>query len=312
MPPRNDEAGVSPLGSRLLPKADYNCLMTHDPENTIAFMGVVGANADLACRQNEPYMQTLACASFEDVFEAVQSGKAKLGMVPIENTQAGRVAEIHQLLPKANLHIVGEYFLPVRHVLAGLKGAKAEGVKDVYSHPQALMQCRVNIRTNHYTPNVHSNTAVAARDVAEWKDPAKAAICSVLAAELYGLEVLKPDMQDSDENVTVFVKVAREPLAYDFEEDEMILTSVLFTLRNIPAALYKSLGGFATNGINMLKLESYIPGGNSQLAQFFITFIGHPEQHSVQLALEELGFFTKKVDVLGVYPAAPQRHQFSI
>lgn len=287
--------------------------MTHDPQNTIAFMGVMGANADLACRQDEPYLETLPCASFEDVFEAVQQGKARLGMVPIENTQAGRVAEIHQLLPKSNLHIVGEYFLPVRHVLAGLKGSKAEDVKNVYSHPQALMQCRANIRQMQLTPNVHSNTAVAARDVAEWKDTSKAAICSTLAAELYGLEALKADMQDADDNVTVFVKIAREPLDYDsFGAKEMVLTSVLFTLRNIPAALYKALGGFATNNVNILKLESYIPGGNSQLAQFFITFVGHPGERSVQLAIEELGFFTKKVDVLGVYAAAPQRQGTNI
>jgi prephenate dehydratase len=284
--------------------------MTHNAENIIAFMGVMGANADTACRQNEPYMETLPCASFEDVFEAVQQDKAKLGMVPIENTQAGRVAEIHQLLPKSGLHIVGEYFLPVRHVLAGVKGGKLEDVKNVYSHPQALMQCRRNIRQLQLTPHVHSNTAVAARDVAEWKDSGKAAICSTLAAELYGLDVLKTDMQDADDNVTVFVKIAREPLDYDsFSPKEMVLTSVLFTLRNIPAALYKALGGFATNGVNILKLESYIPGGNSQLAQFFITFVGSPSEASVQLALEELGFFTKKVDVLGVYSAAPQRQQ---
>lgn len=281
--------------------------MTIDPHNTVAFMGLAGANADMACRQSEPYMHTLPCASFEDVFDAVRDGKAQLGMIPIENSQAGRVAEIHQLLPKANLHIVGEHFLPVRHVLAGVKGTKLEEVKEAYSHPQALMQCREHLRELKLTSHTHSNTAGAASDVAGWNDTSKAAICSPLAAELYGLEILKRDMQDSDENVTVFVKIAREPLVYDFTEGEMILTSVLFTLRNIPAALYKSLGGFATNNINLLKLESYIPGGTSQTAQFFITFVGHPEQRPVQLALEELGFFTKKVDVLGVYPAAPER-----
>lgn len=280
--------------------------MLNDPENTIAFMGLPGANADMACRQSEPYMHTLACASFEDVFEAVQAGRAKLGMIPIENSQAGRVAEIHQLLPKINLHIVGEHFLPVRHVLAGFGGGE---VKEAFSHPQALMQCRENLRAMNIAPQMHSNTAGAARDVALWKDPSKAALCSPLAAELYGLEVLHPNMQDSNENVTVFVKVAREPLAYEFAPDEMILTTVLFTLRNIPAALYKALGGFATNAINLLKLESYIPGGESQTAQFFITFVGHPEERPVQLALEELGFFTRKVDVLGVYPAAAERRK---
>jgi prephenate dehydratase len=281
--------------------------MTLDPQNTIAFMGLAGANADMACRLSEPYMHTLPCASFEDVFDAVRDGKAKLGMLPIENSQAGRVAEIHQLLPKANLHIVGEYFLPVRHVLAGIKGPKLEAVKEVFSHPQALMQCRESIRALRLAPHTHSNTAGAASDVAKWGDATKAAICSPLAAELYGLEILKTDLQDSSDNVTVFVKIARKPLEMDFEEENMVLTTILFTLRNIPAALYKSLGGFATNNINLLKLESYIPGGTSQTAQFFITFVGHTEQRSVQLALEELGFFTQKVDVLGVYPAAAER-----
>lgn len=286
--------------------------MTHDPENIIAFMGLPGANADMACRQAEPYRETLPCPSFEDVFEAVRDGKAKLGMIPIENSQAGRVAEIHQLLPKINLSIVGEYFLPVRHVLAGVKGAAAHQVKEVYSHPQALMQCRENLRQGGYALFPHSNTAGAARDVAEWKNLEKAAICSPLAAELYGLEILNPNLQDNDENVTVFVKIAREPLTLDYDANEMVLTTLLVTLRNIPAALYKALGGFATNGINLLKLESYIPGGESQTAQFFVTFVGHPEQRSVQLALEELGFFTRKVDILGVYPAAPERQRRTI
>lgn len=286
--------------------------MAHDPENTIAFMGVAGANADLACRQSEPYMHTLPCNSFEDVFEAVKAGKARLGMLPIENSQAGRVAEIHQLLPKVDLHIVGEHFLHVTHSLAAPKGATLETIKDVYSHPQALMQCREHLREMRATPHIHSNTAVAARDVAEWSDSAKAALCSDLAAELYGLEIIKPNMQDADDNLTVFIKVAQEPTEIDLEDEEMVLTSVLFTLRNIPAALYKALGGFATNGINMLKLESYIHGGSAQTAQFFITFEGHPDQRNVQLALEELGFFTKQINVLGVYPAAEERSRHSI
>lgn len=287
--------------------------MTHDPQNTIAFMGVEGANADLACRQSEPYMHTLPCASFEDVFEAVRDGKARLGMLPIENSQAGRVAEIHQILPKSGLHIIGEHFLHVGHVMAAADSATLETVRDVYSHPQALMQCRNRLREMKLNPHIHSNTAVAARDVKEWNDPARAALCSSLAAELYGLKVLQSGMQDSDDNITVFVKVAKEPLELEaLEQEEKVLTSVLFTLRNIPAGLYKALGGFATNGINLLKLESYIPGGVSQTAQFFITFEGHPEQRGVQLALEELGFFTQRVEVLGVYPAAPERSRNSI
>ena len=288
--------------------------MTHDPENTIAFMGVAGANADLACRQSEPYMHTLPCSSFEDVFDAVKAGQARLGMLPIENSQAGRVAEIHQLLPKVDLHIVGEHFLHVTHSLATVKGSSLAQVTDVYSHPQALMQCRERLRTMGLTPHIHSNTAVAARDVAQWNDPTKAALCSDLAAELYSLEVLEHAMQDADDNLTVFIKVAKEPLEIEPDdeglESELILTSLLFTLRNIPAALYKALGGFATNGVNMLKLESYLHGGSAQTAQFFMTFEGHPSQPHVRLALEELGFFTRQVNVLGIYPAATERkHQ---
>lgn len=278
-----------------------------DPENTIAFMGVEGANADLACRQACPYMHTLACPSFEDVFEAVAGGQAAMGMIPIENSQAGRVAEIHNLLPRTNLHIIGEYFQQIEHCLMAPKGATLESVKEVYSHPQGLLQCREHLREMGLNTHPYSNTAAAAADVAQWNDPSKAAIASPLAAELYGLSILREHMQDSDHNVTVFIIIAREPV--DPEPDSgRILTTVLFTIRNIPAALYKSLGGFATNGVNILKLESYIPGGSARdAAQFFLTFEGHPRQKNIQLALEELSFFCRKVTVLGVYPADPSR-----
>ncbi|MCE2926607.1 MAG: prephenate dehydratase [Rickettsiales bacterium] len=281
-----------------------------DPENTIAFMGMEGANADLACRQACPYMHTLPCASFEDVFEAVASGKAQLGMIPIENSQAGRVAEIHQLLPRTNLHIIGEYFQPIEHQLLAPKGATMESVKDVYSHPQALLQCRQNLLKLKYQAHTYSNTAAAAADVAKWNDTTKAAIASPLAAELYGLSVLKEHLQDSDNNTTVFVIIAREPVDPQPKEGEVILTTLLFTIRNIPAALYKAMGGFATNGVNMLKLESYIPAGQKrEAAQFFLTVEGHPSDTPLKNALEELGFFCKKVQVLGVYPADPSRFQ---
>lgn len=278
-----------------------------DPENTIAFMGVEGANADLACRQACPYMHTLPCPSFEDVFEAVAEGKAALGMIPVENSQAGRVAEIHQLLPRTSLHIVGEFFQNIEHCLLAPKGATLETVRDVYSHPQGLLQCREHLREMELTPHTYSNTAAAAADVARWNDVSKAAIASPLAGELYGLSVLREHMQDSDNNVTVFIIIAREPI--DPEPDAgRILTTLLFSIRNIPAALYKSLGGFATNGVNILKLESYIPGGAARdSAQFFLTFEGHPREKGVQNALEELGFFCRKVTVLGVYPADPAR-----
>lgn len=281
--------------------------LASDPDNTIAFMGVEGANADLACRQAQPYMHTLPCASFEDVFDAVASGKAKLGMIPIENSQAGRVAEIHNLIPRTNLHIVGEYFQYIEHCLMAPKGATLESIKDVYSHPQALMQCREHLRELGITPHTYSNTAAAAADVAKWNDASKAAIASPLAAELYGLSVLKTHLQDADDNLTVFVLISREP-GDPNPEKERVLTTLLFTVRNIPGALYKSLGGFATNGVNVVKLESYIPGGISRdAAQFFLTLEGHPSQKNVQQALEELGFFCRKVRVLGVYPADKKR-----
>jgi prephenate dehydratase len=181
-------------------------------------------------------------------------------------------------------------------------------VKDVYSHPQALMQCRSHLRELKLTTHTYSNTAAAAADVAQWNDPTKAAVASALAAELYGLETLAPHIEDAKDNVTVFVAVSREPGDPD-PEKEKVLTTLLFTIRNIPAALYKALGGFATNGVNILKLESYIPGGVSSSAQFFLTFEGHPKERMVQLTLEELGFFCKKVTILGVYPADPVRYK---
>lgn len=280
-----------------------------DPENTIAFMGIEGANADLACRQACPYMHTLPCPSFEDVFEAVAGGKAALGMIPIENSQAGRVAEIHNLLPRSNLHIVGEYFQKIEHCLLAPKGASLQTVKDVYSHPQALLQCRAHLRELNVTTHPYSNTAQAAADVAQWNDTSKAALASPLAAELYNLEVLKEHMQDANDNVTVFIIIAREPVDPE-PEDVRVITTLLFAVRNIPAALYKGLGGFATNGVNIIKLESYIPGGvRNEAAQFFLSFEGHPRERRVQLALEELGFFSRKVTVLGVYPADPARFE---
>lgn len=251
-------------------------------------------------------MQTLALPSFEDVFEAVEQGKARYGMIPIENSQAGRVAEIHNILPRTKLHFVGEHIQRVEHHLLAPKGATLEAVKHVYSHPQALMQCRKYLREHHLETHPHSNTAVAAKDVAAWKDKAKAAIASDLAAELYGLEIVARNIEEAEENVTVFVLVAREPVDPEPEEGHT-LTSLLFELRNIPAALYKSLGGFATNGVNLVKLESYIRGGGSTESQFFVTFEGHPSEPRVKRALEELGFFSRRTKVLGVYLADPKR-----
>ncbi|MBN66988.1 MAG: prephenate dehydratase [Rickettsiales bacterium] len=279
----------------------------NNTENTVAFAGIEGAYSDLACRQAQPYMTPVPMESFDDVFEAVEQGRVTYGMIPIENSQAGRVAEIHNILPKTKLHIVSEYFLKVEHHLFAPKGTELEKVTDVYSHPQALMQCRDSLRELGLNVHAYADTAMAAKDVAEWNDPTKAAVCSELAGALYGLECVKENMQDDENNQTLFLTFAQEP-ADPLPGHEPVLTSVLFTLRSIPAALYKALGGFATNGLNMVKLESYLHSAKAGTAQFFLTFEGHPQERATQLALEELGFFSNKVHVLGVYPADPKRY----
>jgi prephenate dehydratase len=281
---------------------------TNDAEHTIAFMGVEGANADLACRQNYPYMHTLPLNSFEDAFEAVEKGQAKYAMIPIENSQARRVAEIHNLLPRTRLQIVAEHIQPVEHHLYGTQDATLADITEVYSHHQGLLQCRGFIREKNLKSHIHDNTATAARDVAAWGDKTKAALCSKLAGGIYSLQLLAENIHDAEDNETLFVVLSREPLEVEADATGM-LTSLFFTVRNIPAALYKSLGGFATNNVNMLKLESYIRGGANSAAQFFMTFEGHPGQKHVQRAIEELGFFTHKVNVLGVYPADKARYK---
>lgn len=284
--------------------------MVSDPKNTIAFQGIAGAHSDMACKEAYPYMHTLPCDTFQDVFDAVNEEKAALGLIPIENSHAGRVAEIHNLLPETDLHIVSEYFHKVEHHLLAPKGAKLESITSISSHPQALMQCSKSVRGLGKTITVfpYSDTAGAAKAVAEEGDKSKAALASNLAAELYDLEILKENMQDAKNNTTLFVAIAKEPINPEIEGDDRILTSMIFTTRNIAAGLYKALGGFASNNVNLAKLESYIPDYASGSAQFFITFEGHPEEKRVQDALEELGFFTKNVQLLGVYPADEARY----
>lgn len=278
-------------------------------ENLIAFQGVAGAHSDTASKLAHPYLTSLPCPTFDAVFEAVESGRAKYGMIPIENSYAGRVAEIHNLLPSTNLHFIGEYFHTVRHHLMGVKGTKLEQVKSVYSHHQALMQCNKTILKLGLTPEPFSDTAGAAEVIAAEKNPAKAAIASELAAELYGLEILQRDMQDASDNRTLFVTISREPVEYDPAKEKNLLCSAIFTTRNLPAGLYKALGGFATNNVNLMKLESYIPDYAGGTARFFITFEGSPQMKPVSLALEELGFFCKDFKLLGVYPADKQRYR---
>lgn len=278
-------------------------------KNIVGFQGVEGAHSDMVCRKAYPYMQTKAYNTFEDVFTAVEKGEVEIGIIPIENSYAGRVAEVHNILPNTDLHIIGEHFQPIQHHLMAKKGTKLEDIKEVISHPQALMQCRKTIKELKLDKSEILNTAMAAKQVAESDEKAVAAIASELAAEIYDLEIIKPDVQDAKGNMTIFISLSKEPI--DPEPAKNIVTTLLFTIRNIPAALYKSMGGFATNGVNMLKLESYIPGGQSEMADFYVSFQGHPDEPNVRLAIEELGFFTRKVKLLGVYPGDPERFKNS-
>jgi len=274
----------------------------------IAFQGIPGAHSDVACHQIHADMESVPFLSFEEVFEAVQSRKVSLGLIPIENSQAGRVAEIHNLLPEMNLFIVQEYFHRVHHFLVAPASAESERIKHVYSHPQALLQCRRNLHQLGLIPHPYADTALAAKDVAEWNDPQKAALASELAAATYGLKVIRENFEDTNDNTTLFLTIAREAVNTDPAKGR-VLTSLVFVARNIPAALYKSLGGFATNKINLLKLESYIPGKTRELAKFFVTFEGHPKDRPVKLALEELSFFCKNVTLLGSYYADASRFE---
>ncbi len=276
--------------------------MASESNNLIAYQGQPGANSDMACRAVHPDMEPLPCPSFEDVFAAVRGNEAGLAMIPIENSAAGRVADIHHLLPESELHIIAEHFQPVHHHLLGVKGATIDDLEIVSSHHQALSQCRETIRAIGLEPQIHADTAGAAKDLAAEPNPAHAAIASSLAAEIYGLDILRRNMEDHTHNTTRFIIMAREPNDPD-PKSGPIMTSFVFQVRNVPAALYKAMGGFATNGVNMTKLESYMVNGEFSATQFYADIEGHPSQTNVRLALEELGFFSRAVKVLGVYPA---------
>ncbi len=256
----------------------------------------------MACRAARPEMTTLPCASFEDTFAAVASGQARYAMIPIENSSAGRVADIHHLLPGSGLHIIGEHFQKVEHQLLAPKGATMDSIRTVHSHVQALSQCREYTRRQGLKPVVHADTAGAAKEVAELGDPSRAAVASALAGEIYGLQVLDANIQDIPHNTTRFIIMAQEPIDPP-HDGTPVITTFVFRVRSVPAALYKALGGFATNGVNITKLESYIIDGSFTVAQFFADIEGHPENRMVRLALEELSFFSREVTILGVYPA---------
>ncbi|MGA8247085.1 MAG: prephenate dehydratase [Nocardioides sp.] len=272
----------------------------------IVYQGEPGSNSHLACQERYPEAAAVACASFEDCFSAVENGDADLAMIPIDNSLAGRVADIHHFLPTSRLHIVAEHFLRIRFALLGVPGATLEGIKTVHSHVHALGQCRRVIREHGFTPVIAGDTAGAAREVKEVGDPTQAAISPPLAAEIYGLDVLLDDVEDEDHNTTRFVVLSRE-LDRAPAGDGPVVTCFVFNVRNLPAALYKALGGFATNGVNMTKLESYMVGGEFTATQFLAEVDGHPDDVGVRRALEELEFFTTEVKVLGVYPADPFR-----
>ncbi|MES1199007.1 MAG: prephenate dehydratase [Pseudomonadota bacterium] len=272
----------------------------------ISFQGEPGANSHIACRDAYPELEPLPCASFEDAFAAVSEGAAKYAMIPVENSVAGRVADVHHLIPESDLYVIGERFLPVKHQLLGLPNATLAGLKRVRSHPQALGQCRKLLREMKLEAVKTADTAGAAREIAELGDVTVGALASTLAGEIHGLKVLKADIADAAHNTTRFLVFSKEPDDAELE-DGPCMTSFVFRVRNLPAALYKALGGFATNGVNMTKLESYLEDGAFSAAMFYADIEGHPEERSVKLALEELQFFSSYLKVLGVYLADPFR-----
>ena len=272
----------------------------------IAYQGEPGANSHIVCQEHYPDLEALPCASFEDVFAAVGSGEAELAMIPIDNSIAGRVADIHHFLPGSGLHIIAEHFLRIRFHLMGVPGASLDTIRTVHSHVHALGQCRRIIREHGLTPLISGDTAGAAREVAEAADPTQASISPPLAAQIYGLDVLATDVEDEDHNTTRFVVLSRDYVQAPAGNGPVV-TSFVFNVRNLPAALYKALGGFATNGVNMTKLESYMVDGQFTATQFLAEVDGHPDETPLRNALEELAFFTTDVTILGVYPADPFR-----
>jgi prephenate dehydratase len=279
-------------------------------QTRIVFQGELGANSHIACKEAYPDCVPVPCPTFEDALNAVSSGDVDLGMIPIENSLAGRVGDIHHLMPTAGLHIVGEWFLPIHNQLMAPKGGSLKSIKSVESHIMALGQCRNYVRKLKVKTIVAADTAGAAREVAERGDNTRAAIASRLAAEIYGLEILAENIEDEAHSTTRFVVLSRDG-GRASSGNGPVMTTFVFQVRNIPAALYKALGGFATNGVNMTKLESYMIEGNFAATQFYADVEGHPEDRNLKLALEELAFFSTNLKVLGVYPAHPFRATFA-
>jgi len=283
----------------------------YDKRKRIAFQGEAGANSHIACREAYADLAPLPCPTFEDAFAAVRSGRATLAMIPIDNSVAGRVADIHHLMPSSRLHIVAEWFLPVQHQLMAPKHATLKTVRTVESHIHALGQCRNIIRELGLKAVVAADTAGAAREVAESGDVTRAVLATKLAAKIYRLRILKKNVADEKHNTTRFIVLAREP-QWASRREKRTITTFVFQVRNIPAALYKALGGFATNGVNMTKLESYMVDGSFAATQFYADVQGHPKQRALELALEELEFVSqpKSLKILGVYRAHRYRETF--
>jgi prephenate dehydratase len=272
----------------------------------VVFQGEPGANSEIACHEVYPKAEAVPTPTFEDAFMAVERGEADLAMIPIENSVAGRVADIHHLLPTSGLHIVGEHFLPIHFHLMAPEAATLKTVRSVHSHIHALGQCRKIIRRHRWKAVVAGDTAGAAREIAELGDPAHAALAPRLAAKTYGLQVLAEDVEDEAHNTTRFIILSKNARPARRGKDK-IITTFVFRVRNVPAALYKAMGGFATNGVNMTKLESYQLNGKFFATQFYADVDGHPDDRSLKLALEELAFFSAEVTILGVYKASPFR-----
>jgi len=283
--------------------------MTSGNYKKIAFQGAHGAYSDMACRAVFPDLETLPCDSFDEAFNAVMEGRSDLAMIPVDNTIAGRVADVHHLMPQGDLFIIGEHFQLISHMLLGLPNSNIEDIKHVHSHVHAIPQCRKFLNELDVKSHVHADTAGAAKEISVVKDKTHAAIASELAAEIYGLEILQRDIEDTDHNITRFLILSADP-SFPEADEENVITSLLFEVRNIPASLYKALGGFATNGLSMSKLESYVDE-QFQAARFYCDIEGHHESPEFELALEELGFFAKDVKLLGTYKAHPFRIQQS-
>ena len=272
----------------------------------IAFQGELGAYSHQACREVYPDLEPMPCPTFEAALEAVRSRKADLAMMPIENSTYGRVADLHHLLPTSGLYIIGEHFVPVHLHLMGLPGAKLDQISHAHSHTVALGQCKAFLAENGINAVIHADTAGSAAMVAEQGDPTHAAIGSRLAGEINGLEFLAENIQEFDHNRTRFLVMSRQRIEAE-PNNGNAMTSFVFEVRNVPAALYKAMGGFATNGVNMVKLESYMLDGSFSATQFYAEIEGHPEDVGVTYAFEELGFFTKHMKVLGVFPRSTAR-----